>query len=532
MSQWQQRWMLSGVFALAVVMFLGGIGWGLPTTEMDRFLFGDQPSWTGKQIIDLAGGWDESSDLGADVAQHPLAGRDQPIVLNATDAQRAQILRRYRLYSDQPDEMITFRSLSRMHPSRGDLDPRLFQYGGLWIYPVGVILKLASMAGIVTLKSDLAYYLDHPEQFARFYMLARLYTAIWGLFGVGIVYAIGKEWTGKWLVTLTGAVFFAMMPVVVSTAHEAKPHLPGTVLTLCAVLCAMRYAKTGLPRWWILTGIACGAAAGMVLTGAVSFAVLPVMVLLRVISPKQRIAIVATAASIGIAVFVLTNPYLPLNYFFHHEILRSNLGNSGNMYSPTISLSGFENAIHLIAEGMSPALAAVGGLSVIFLLRRRGLGWLLAAPAILVAIQFLLLAQNKPAEYARFALPLDVTLAMAVAAAAASLRSAALQAVILLALVYCTGASSLRYMANYFAAGNRSNGAATLSELQRPGRVLAVWSEPAPYCLPAVDLFNWKILLLPPGSEAPAESVSVRPDDSYDFTPISWSNKPFDIVQH
>jgi Dolichyl-phosphate-mannose-protein mannosyltransferase len=532
MNQRRQWWMLIGVFALAAVMFIAGINWGLPGGDVDRFLFGSHPRWSGQQIINLGGGWDESSNLGADVAQHPLDGRDQPIVLNATDAQRAQIIRRYRLYSDQPDEMITFRSLSRMKPSHGDLDPRLFQYGGLWIYPIGVLLKLASLVGIVTLKSDLAYYLDHPEQFGQFYVLARLYAAVWGLFGVGVIYGIGKEWTGKWLVALTAAVLFAVMPVVVSAAHEAKPHLPGTVLTLCAVLCAMRYAKSGQSRWWILTGVTCGAAAGMVLTGVVSFAVLPVMVLLRENSWKRRIGIVAAAAVIGIVFFVLTNPYLPLDYFSHREILQSNLGNSGNMYSPTISFAGFKNAVWLIGEGMSMPLAVAGGLSAIFLIRRRGLGWLLATPTIVVAIQFLLLAQNKPAEYARFALLLDVMLALAAAAAVGSLRSVGLRTVILLPILYCTGAASLRYMANYFAAGSRPNGAATLAQLERPGRVLAVWSEPAPYCLPAVDLFVWKIVLLPPGGEVQAEGVSVRPDDSFDFTPISWSNKPFDIVQH
>ena len=159
--------------------------------------------------------------------------------------------------------MITFRSLSRMKPGNGDFDPRLFQYGGLWIYPVGALLKIASMAGIVTLKSDLAYYLDHPEQFGRFYILARLYVVAWGLIGVGVVYAIGKEWTGKIFVGLWAGILFAVMPVVVNMAHEAKPHLPGVVLTLSTVLFAMRYAKTGKRRWWVLTGLACGAAAGI-----------------------------------------------------------------------------------------------------------------------------------------------------------------------------------------------------------------------------------------------------------------------------
>jgi Dolichyl-phosphate-mannose-protein mannosyltransferase len=528
----RNTWVLIGVFALAGVMFITGINWGLRSTVMDRFLFGSHPVWTGQQIIDLAGGWDESADRGADIARHPLSERDKPIVVNATDTQRAQILVRYRLYSDQPDEMITFRSLSRMKPSHGDFDPQFFQYGGLWVYPVGAILKLASAVGIVTLKSDLGFYLDHPEQFAMFYLLARLYAAMWGLIGVGVVYAIGKEWTGNNFVAVMAGVLFCLMPVVVSMAHEAKPHLPGTVLILCAVFAAMRYVKSGQRRWWILTGVACGGASGMVLTGGVSFAVLPVMVLLREMTWRQRVGIVAAAGGIGIALFVLTNPYLPVDYLLHREIVQSNVSNYGNFYKPGISIDGFETAVRLIAAGMSMPLAIVAGLSVIFSVRRRGLGWVLAAPAILVAVQYFLLARDKPAEYARFALMLDVALALAVAAAVVRVRWMGLQVAIVLLMIYCTGAVSARYVANFLAAGSRLMGAATLAQLQRPGRVLAVWAEPAPYCLPTVDLFAWKIVLLPPGAEPPVEAVSIRPDDSYDFTPISWANKPFDIVPY
>jgi len=212
--------------------------------------------------------------------------------------------------------------------------------------------------------------------------------------------------------------------------------------------------------------------------------------------------------------------------------VQSNVGNYGNFYKPGISIDGFETAVRLIVAGMSMPLAIVAGLSVIFSVRRRGLGWVLAGPAILVAVQYFLLARDKPAEYARFALMLDVALALTVAAAVARVRWMGLRVAIVLLMIYCTGAVSARYVANFLAAGSRLMGAATLAQLQRPGRVLAVWAEPAPYCLPAVDLFAWKIVLLPTGAEPPEEAVSIRPDDSYDFAPISWANKPFDIVPY
>ena len=67
-------------------------------------------------------------------------------MLNETDSQRAEIVRRYRLYSYQPDEMITFNALRQMKPGAGQLDPKLYQYGGLWVYPVGAMLKVEGFA--------------------------------------------------------------------------------------------------------------------------------------------------------------------------------------------------------------------------------------------------------------------------------------------------------------------------------------------------------------------------------------------------
>ena len=50
------------------------------------------------------------------------------------------------------------------------------------------------------------------------------------------------------------------MPVVVNMAHEAKPHLPGAALMLCAIFCATNYVRTGHRRHWVGAGALCGAA--------------------------------------------------------------------------------------------------------------------------------------------------------------------------------------------------------------------------------------------------------------------------------
>ncbi|HSV14608.1 MAG TPA: glycosyltransferase family 39 protein [Tepidisphaeraceae bacterium] len=557
MTRTNGRLVVVGIALLAAVFFLSGINWGLPSRSADRFLFGDRPPWTGEQIISLAGGWDNSADRGADIAMHPLAGRDQPIVLNETDAQRAEIVRRFRLYSCQPDEMITFRSLSRMKPSRGDLDPRFYQYGGLWVYVIGALLKIASLFHFVTLRTDLAYYLDHPEQFARFYIVARLYAAAWGVLGVLVVYALAVEWTGKSIAAITAALLYATMPVVVNMAHEAKPHLPGAVLTLAAVWAAMRYVCVGSLRWWIVSGALCGAAFGMVLTGIVAFAIIPVMVLLRPMSWRRRVSVMLAAGAVGVAVFVATNPYLPLNYLLHRSVVRSNVGNYGNFYKPELSLPALTNAVRLIGQGMSLPLAMVAAISLCVLAIKAtkahdpavgcgaenrltaepwALGPLFIAPAALVALQFVLLARDKPAEYARFALTLDVMLAIATAKALSMLTPTAARgaAVMLLALSAVAGGKYVaHFRGDHGDQSTRLRAAIELQRQSRPGRTLAVLAEPAPYCLPPVNLFDWRIVLLPRGgdpSQLPSSDwASVWPQDVSSDAPISWANKPMRI---
>src|SRR5439155_5430810 len=236
------------VLLVACAAFLSGINWGLPSRSVDRFLFADRQPWSGARIVELA---PAQSALGADVDANPIRDRNQAVTLNETDAQRAEIVRRYRLFSNQPDEMITFKSLSRIREFHGD--PRLYQYGGLWIYPVGTLIKIALRP-----HADQAYYLDQPEAFGRFYIVARLYSAAWGLVAVWAVFRIVRRLSDDVWLAAMAAVAFALMPVVITAAHEAKPHLAGLALTLLAVLAAANYVETGMNKWAALAGALCG----------------------------------------------------------------------------------------------------------------------------------------------------------------------------------------------------------------------------------------------------------------------------------
>lgn len=537
--RWQARVATSLCLLVGAAVFCTGITWGLPSRQADRHLFGDRPVWNGEQIQHLAGQRTRDAGRGADVDVNPLAVQGQVVCLNETDAQRAEIIRRYRLFTHQPDEMVTMMALAEMRPGQGDLDPRLYQYGGLWIYPVGVLLKAASQLGAITVTSNLAHYLDHPEAFGRFYIVARLYVAAWGLIGVWAVFSIVRRLTdGCITASSTAALCFVFMPVVVNMSHEAKPHLPGAVLTLLAVWMAMQYVRTAGRHWFRWSIMLSGAAVGMVLAAWPAMLVPPVATLLIRQSWRRRLRDAALAVAGMLVVYFATNPYVLIHLFDNRELLRSNLGNTRAMFTLSLSLAAFANAARLIVEGASwlPALlgviAAVGLVSAAAVRGRRptqparwpASGWLIAIPAGVVGVHFVAFAAGQPGEYGRFAILADVGLMIAaIVGGRRLLRVMRWPALPLLVLPVAAAVPGTVYLSAFRQdAGDHTTRAAVAEALAplpgRGARTLGVFAEPAPYALPPVNLFAWRLVLLPkdyhPDRDLNPPDVVVRAVDS------------------
>ena len=634
------------------------IDWGLPTPQRGLYLFGPDMPWTGQQLAeydpvavgiaqgsafpdsaspdgtspanaaadssaDTSGGpgTASSSDLrsahlreidaveadlrGADVDTNPIDLAYGPVVINQTEVQRAEIIRRYRLFTHQPDEMITFMALARMRPGENDFDPHLYQYGGLWLYGVGGMLKLAALpqVGLVTLTPDKAFYYDHPEQFGRLYLVARAYTLLWCAAGVWAVFSLGRRLAGgSPSGGLCAAACFTLMPVVLTMSHEAKPHLPAAALALAAVAVAARFTDTGKIRYALLAAAACGASAGMVLSGAAALVILPVMVLCRRGGWFDRGMALFVGLIVAGGVYAATNPYVVVHLLQDRQALRSNLGNSTAMYAIAPSFESFRHAGVLLAEAATPVLGVAGVLGWIILplvtrrrtarvrrraaladgsdhmhpndiarwqpassdapavrrVRRRAIApaslMLLAAGGV-VAVQFALLAQGKPYEYARFAILPSAALALGAVAIAARCRPALLRGVLYIAL---PAAAAWFYSGQYVHAlladrgpdNTRLQAARYIERLNlRAGSIVRIDNQPAPYNIPPLDLWRWRLTLARPNDTVDADLI-VRPvdlpveDDAptppgftrITFTanlapaPITWASKPIEVL--
>jgi hypothetical protein len=571
MSQAQRHyWVLVALFLLGGIVFFTGDGWGLPSRALDPYLFGGaERAWSGAEILKASGTWTPDANRAADADANPIVNSQQPLWLNETDKQKAEIIRRYRLFSAQPDEMVTFMALAGMRG--GSFDPRMYQYGGLWIYPVGGLLKAASMVGLVKVTPDLNYYLDHPEEFGRFYRVARVYSGLWGLIGVWAVFALVRRFSERLIVPSAAAVCFIFMPIVINGTHEAKPHLAGAVLVMLSALCAIKHVETGARRWVVLTGVMCGMAAGMVLSAAVAFVVIPLMVILRPGKWSERAKLAAMAVVIGAIVYGVTNPYVPINLVRNPGVVKSNLSALGRAKAITghsSDIGAFANARRLIVEGAS-IVGGVFGVTGLLLLVFNHAWWrehprervaliLLGAPAVVVLVQFVMLAGGKAGEFGRFAVLPDIVLVLVAVVMAASLRwGREWPGAMMACLVLLVGFQGLAYWAGFIEdvrgiTSTRVVVARRLAELHARGaRTLVVRAEPAPYCLPPVDVTGWKLLLLPADGEIPeGTDVVLRAVDDQRVmymgsayvrnfyggawpwirTRISWADKPFELL--
>lgn len=522
--------------------------WGLPTSADDDLLFGGQPPWPAERYQSASALESlRSRRGGADADLNPLAERDALTDLTQTEAARAEILRRYRLYSRQPDEMITFRALQRMSLRPLDLDPRLYQYGGAYVYGIGAALALGHVLGVLELSGDAAVYLNEPERFARFYIVARTVSLLFGAAALAGAYALATRAAGRragWLAML----LVAMSPVFITQALEAKPHLPSACLLVWAAVFALRWLERRRGRDVLLLGCTAGGALGLVLTGAVAALYWPAAWLARrraaggaSLAPRRVDASggrlrAGPLASTGVAVLIyfVTNPYVFYNAAFDRATLLGNIGNSTAMYSVRQVSSGAARTFELLFDGTGPLVAGAGLMGFAWLLWRWPRRTLVASSAGLGMVAICaLLGAGKPAEYARFLVLPAMLLAVAAAAllADASRRSAWLATAALALIVLVQPAPA--YLGAFAADAGRETESRRLAALwlrEHAGTqdAIGVVQEPAPYSIPPLDFTRRKLVLLPPREPADLEVSALPPwlvytaDDERAYASAWW----------
>jgi hypothetical protein len=145
---------------------------------------------------------------------------------------------------------------------------------------------------------------------------------------------------------------------------------------------------------------------------------------------------------------------------------------------------------------------------------------LVFAPAVLVTVQFVMFATNKPPEYARFALILDVALLIGAFVLAASARRLWFRHAIVAALVVATAIHGSFYVLAFLRDCRPITSRLATAEDLKGRDTIRVAAEPAPYNMPPVDLFRTRLVLNPWPPD-----VMVIPSAA----PISWADVRFAV---
>lgn len=477
--------------------------WGLPSTKDDGLLFGGGPPWDAQRFEAARRALAHATrPAGADTDANPLGAIHEPTVLTTDDAARAEILLRYRLYSRQPDEMITFRALARMKPSQLDLDPRLYQYGGGYIYLVGASLYVAKLVGLVALHGDLAAYLTQPEAFARFYVVARLISLVFAAFALVAAARLGQLAGGRMCGWLTLA-FAAVSPVLLSGALEAKPHVPSACATLWATLAILRWMQRPRARDALRSGLLGGYAVALVPTGLAAWMLWPAAWLAMGRSRRGHWPILVWGGALAMLVYVGTNPYVFYNLVFNRAALASNVANTSAMYDLGRVGEGVIRVGELLLLSVGPGVLIAAIMGVFALLAGRVRQLLVAAtPGIATALVCVMLGAGKPDEFARFLVLPSMLLCVAAAAALRELSRRRFWAGVAgcAVVVGMSGASSylVAFWTDAFSELEPRRAAGRwLDRRAAPDEAIGVVQEPAPYAVPPLNYATGTVVLLP-----------------------------------
>ena len=146
-----------------------------------------------------------------------------------------------------PDESFLLDALSNMDPANLDFNPHFFNYPTLSIYITGAVLKIGELCGYLNIVNSKEFYITHPEQMARIYLLGRLLAALMSALTVVFIYLTAKL-LFEWQTGLFSAFTLASMPLWVRNSHFMLVNVPSAMwMSGAALLAVIAFKRVSQP---------------------------------------------------------------------------------------------------------------------------------------------------------------------------------------------------------------------------------------------------------------------------------------------
>jgi len=321
------------IFSIILVcgfFHFAGIRWGVPDRERINLVFGNEERM--KQVMPLMReSYDELKEFQVyNDVRYPGWYNTQEEMKLLFDGKKISVpkeimnsCRSYLLRSYGADEQAALVSLSKMDPKKLDFNPRLFGYGGMYLYPLGLAVELSSLLGINKVTSDSGFYLLNPEKMGRLFILGRIYGAFFAVMAVLVFYFIClkvyKDQNLSFILTL----LFGICPAFVAWSHYLKPYSSGLFWVVLAIWSGWKFKEKENIRWLLLSGLFAGLSFSSLLSyGYVLFFVILLVIFSRINSLLKVKYVIYTGIVFFITYF-LCNPYVLINWSnFCDEIVR------------------------------------------------------------------------------------------------------------------------------------------------------------------------------------------------------------------
>ncbi len=295
---------LSFLILISAYVYTRGIRFGLPSQALNNLYFANKDSIQ-TTMAKIKSYPPEATWKGMRVhlAYHPEeAGEKAPRNLYNS------------IRSYHPDEYYLIKSLSTMNPKELDFNPNQVTIGGVYLYMIGLLLFLLSKFNLIAVTSDLAFYFLHPEEIAKFYMVGRFVTALYGIGLIVLSYLISKKVLKNNIGPFISSLLILFTPLMLLNAHYMYVDVPGLFWIMACLFVTAKFIETFSFKKVFLAGLFSGLACGTKVTFGASLIIPVIGILLSHKDLKQLFKGLTLTVAAFLLFFFVTNPYFLITF--------------------------------------------------------------------------------------------------------------------------------------------------------------------------------------------------------------------------
>lgn len=263
----KNRLLLILILILSFVLNFLGLWWGLPSVER-KLLYFDNDDEIKQSLVDVT--------------------PDSVAKSMTTERKKLKGSRFNPIRSYHPDESNFIKAISNMEPRKLDFNPRYLYYGALYIYFFAFAVCIGFFTGFIELTRDISLYFIYPNEIAKFYLIGRFISVVFGTLTVYVTYLIARKLYNE-KAGLLSALALSTTPILVINSHFISTDVTASFFVCLTFLFSIRILDSSKWKWYILAGISAGLTAQTKYNAGAVILIVPIAGLLKEWKGKKEL---------------------------------------------------------------------------------------------------------------------------------------------------------------------------------------------------------------------------------------------------